>query len=125
MGVVILFLTKPIWYAIAFGLAARYWGSYGSHWRLPTWAVVVMAALLRYAVGFGPGMLAMGAHHRSPVLFYLILVGCGFALWLLVARVAFRRAPLTELAEFAALAELVSAGIDLLAWREISNINMC
>jgi len=125
VDVITLFLTKPLWYLILFALAARYFTDYGPHWRLPTWMIVVLATLVRYGAGFGPGMLAMGANHISPVLFGVILFGCGFALWLGVARVAFRRAPLAELVGFAVLGEVVSAGIDLLAWREISNIRIC
>jgi hypothetical protein len=124
MDTVFLFLSKPIWYLLAFALGSRYFAVYAPHWRLRPWAIVVLATLARYGLGFPTGMLALSLNHQ-PVLFYGVLLGGGFALWWLVARVAFRRAPPGALVGFAVLGEIISAGIDLLGWREISNIHMC
>jgi hypothetical protein len=126
MVALILFMTKPIWYLLAFTLAARYFASCGPHWQLRTSAVVVLATIVRYGAGWGSGMLATALGRSiGHGLFFVILIGCGLALWWLVARIAFRRAPTTELLEFAVLAEVISLGIDLLALREVSHINMC
>jgi hypothetical protein len=127
-----LFVGKPIWYAIVFALAARSFALDGPHWRWPNWAIVLLAALARYALGFvGFGLSALarwalgGSGPAAAVATFGLPVVCGLVLWWLVARAAFRRTPPSRLWRFAIFGELLSGAIDYWAWRELSSIHFC
>jgi hypothetical protein len=131
----LFWILKPVWYAIALTLASRRLQQHGPHWRLPDRVVIGLATVARYGAGWGVFLLASTVyeHFAAPdpqtgmgrSLPAAIIIGCGFVLWLVVTRVAFRRAPLLKVVLFALAAELMSGVIDYLALREVANIHMC
>jgi hypothetical protein len=130
MGSFFLFVLKPIWYAIAFALGARWLKSDAPHWRLPNWAIIILATIARYAAGWGLFFVGTTLSHTfksgiSTATGMQIVAAFGFAAWWLTARVAFRRASGIKILLFTLLAELMSGAIDYWAFRDLQHINMC
>jgi len=126
--VLLLWLIKPLLYAVTFVLGARFFAASGTSplsgrsLRLVVGLATVARLLLGVPGGLlAGGVLALGSRGGFAVLIY----GLGFASWLLTAKVAFRPIPLARLAVFAAIAEAVSGTIDVLAWHDLGPINFC
>jgi hypothetical protein len=122
---IVLFLGKPLLYALAFVVGLRLFAASGPHHAARPWLIVLLATLGRLILGVPGGLAAMTVADGSFAVLAALLVGLGFGLWLLVARVTFRRAPLGGLVAFAAACELVSGTIDLLAWNAVQSIRIC
>lgn len=123
--VIFLLPVKPLFYILAFALAAMRFERFGPHWKAPTWLVVALAAAARVALGLLSGFIAATVGKDSYVLFGAVIFTLGFALWLGVARLAFGRAPWSGLLVFALVSELVSGTLDVLMWHEVQSINFC
>jgi RsiW-degrading membrane proteinase PrsW (M82 family) len=124
-----LLVAKPLWYALAFVLAAHAFAEHGPHWRWPQWLVVILATAGRLAAGFLSLLLASALvqlDHPAHVVPGVALIALfGFLLWWGVARVAFRRTPMEKLLLFALLAELASGTVDALLIHQVAHINIC
>ena len=123
----VLFLlpTKLAFYAVAFLLAAQRFKRFGPHWKAPAALVVALSVIARIALGGLSATIAVNIAKHEPLLFGVIIFTLGFAFWLGVARVAFRRAPWSGLAAFALLTELVTGTYDAFVWHFINSINFC
>lgn len=132
VGIFVWVFLKPLLYVVAFTLLARRLVELRPHATfrqrpLPTWLVVVLAAVARIALGVPGGIVAMYAvgDQRPLVLFALMLIPVGALLWFFCARLAFRKAPTSTLTVFALFAELVTAAIDTWAFDEARSIRFC
>jgi hypothetical protein len=123
----LLWLAKPLLYLALFLACARLVAAHGPHRKAPTWQVVALATLGRLVLGVPGGLLAVAVagEERSLYAFTAMVFTLGFALWLGAAKLAFPKAPLARLAAFAAFAEVLTATIDVLAFRELRSINFC
>jgi len=120
MGIFLL-LLKPLLYLVVLALAARVFARSGPHWGVSSWVTVPLATMARLTLGTVNILLAILLNQQGgsgPTLtpgFVAAIVVFGFVLWLVVARVTFRRAPLAGLLVFCALVETMSAAIDVWA----------
>ena len=119
--------AKPFLYVALCIAGAKLFASYGPHHKAPTWLVVALATIGRMAAGVPGGILATGSlgHDESLVAFTVVIFALGFALWLGTAKLAFPKTPPARLAAFAAVAEILIATIDVLAWKEARSISFC
>jgi hypothetical protein len=126
---ILFFLVKPVLYLIAFIVGAKLFARQGAPSQWPRWLVVGLATIGRLAAGVPVGIAAMSlvANDGSAisVRFAAVIFVFGFLLWLGVAKLAFRRTPLSSLALFAAVAEAISGTIDLWAWHDAQSIRFC
>jgi hypothetical protein len=109
-----LLALKALVYFGVLALGVRRWGATLANKRRR----VILGGLARFAlgwiVGIPAGLLVRGwLPYDSQVAFYGIFFAIRFLLWLLVLRVAFRKAPLGEVAGLAAAGTLVNAALDL------------
>lgn len=131
MGLLLL-LAKPALYVVAFALAHRRFGEFSSPsgdalpGPLRRYFAVGSAALARLVLGvagFFSAQALLGTRDGMP--FTGVLIGLGFLWWLLVAKVTFARTPWPNLLGFAAIAEILSAVIDLAAMAGEHAVRMC
>jgi hypothetical protein len=124
---ILMWCAKPLLYLALVAACARLVASYGPHRKAPAWQVIGLATLGRLAAGMPGGLLAVAVAGEEANLaaFAAIVFVLGFALWLGTAKLAFPKAPLARLAAFAAVAEMLTATIDVLAFREVRSINFC
>jgi hypothetical protein len=120
----LLFLLKPVFYVVAFTLAHVRFKAHGPHTKLAGWLAVLLATLMRIALGVA-GFFALMALSNSGAAYWVGIFVLGFLWWLLVAKVFFRRAPNTRLIAFAVVAELMSATIDYLTIVDLQDFRLC
>jgi hypothetical protein len=135
MIVFYLWVLKPIWYALALTLVSWRLRQYRPHWRIPEWLLIVLATVARYGAAWAMFGIAnwlylnAGLHLPNVGDEKLMRIGVvvlnGLVLWLVVMRVAFRRAPTAQILLWALAAEVLSGTIDYLAFRQLENIRIC
>jgi hypothetical protein len=120
----LLFLLKPAFYLVAITLAHVRFKAYGPHSKLASWLAVLLATLMRVALGVA-GFFALLALSSNGAAYWAGIFVLGFLWWLLVAKVFFRRAPNAHLFAFALIAELMSATIDYLTIVDLQDFRFC
>jgi len=127
MGI-LLWLLKPVMYAVVLAIGTGAFGRSGPHHTKPAWLVVAVATAARVLLGMLGGVVAFGiagASRDNDKLLYVLLFACGFVSWFVTGKVAFRKASVPGVLAFAIAAELFSMLINWLALRFVGSINFC
>ncbi len=110
----ILLAVKPIVYFGVMDLCTRRWAAKSRHKELRVilggLARLILGAVVGIPVGLGLRGYFDDGHGAA---FYAIFFALRFALWLLVLRIAFLKAPFREVAAAAAASTLINAALDL------------
>jgi hypothetical protein len=127
MGI-LLWLLKPVIYAVMLAIGAGAFARSGPHHARPAWLIVALATAARVALGMLGGIVAYGIagpSREAATLLYSLLFACGLVSWFVTAKVAFRKASVPGVLAFALAAELLSMLINWLAIRFVGSINFC